>query len=235
MLLFYMFTAVLFTVKSGFFQLTGIGKWLPATAGSMFKRNKNPQEHVSQFGAFCSVLAACIGTGNIVGVASAIASGGAGAVFWMWLSALLSMMSSYAENVLGIKYRYTDSGGKLRGGAFAYMERGAGMPGLSKAYAALCLFSGMGSGNMTQSNSVAQALNSGFGLPAAAVGLVCAVLCYLIIRGGVKRIARVNELVVPVIGYRLPCAYGMGACGVQAQDSRMYCKNLYRGVLRKKP
>ncbi|MGI6746244.1 MAG: alanine/glycine:cation symporter family protein [Acutalibacteraceae bacterium] len=200
MLLFYLSAAVMFTIKSRLFQLTGINRWMSGTLLRFFKPQKSEKtgNGISQFGAFCSVLAACIGTGNIVGVASAIASGGAGTVFWMCLSAFLGMATSYAENSLGIKYRRKVSG-KVKGGAFMYMHDGVKMPGLAKAYAGLCLFSSLGSGNMTQANSVSESLFRGFGIPQAVTGIAVAAICFLIIRGGVKRIAKINEYAVPAM------------------------------------
>lgn len=200
MLVFYLSAALMFTVKSGLFQITGINRWMGGTLARLFKpgAKKSSKNGISRFGAFCSVLAACIGTGNIVGVASAIASAGAGAVFWMCLSAFLGMATSYAENMLGIRYRRTVSG-KVKGGAFAYMEYGVKMPLLAKAYAALCLFSSLGSGNMTQANSVSESLYTGFGIPKAATGLAAAAVCLIIIKGGVKRIAKINEYAVPAM------------------------------------
>lgn len=200
MLAFYLFVALMFTVKSRLFQLTDINRWMGGTLARLFKPQgrKKTTNGISQFGAFCSVLAACIGTGNIVGVASAISSGGAGSVFWMCLSAFLGMATSYAENMLGIRYRRTENG-KLKGGAFMYMGHGVKMPLLAKSYAGLCLFSSLGSGNMTQANSISESLYEGFGIPKAMTGLVAAAVCLLIIKGGVKRIAKINECAVPAM------------------------------------
>lgn len=200
MLLFYLSTAVMFTVKSKLFQLTKIHKWAGSTVIRILKPSgrKGTENGISQFGAFCSVLAACIGTGNIVGVATAISSGGAGAVFWMCLSAFFGMATSYAENTLGIRYRRKEMG-KQRGGAFMYMEHGVKMPNLAKSYAALCLFSSLGSGNMTQANSVSESLLNAFNIPKIITGFAVSVICLLIIKGGVKRIAKINEVVVPAM------------------------------------
>ena len=125
MLCFFLFTALKFTFKSGFFQIRGFKTIIKNTLGTVFRQNSN--DGVSQFGAFCSVLGACIGTGNIVGVATAIYSGGPGTVFWMWISALLSMMTAYSENYLGIKYKRKDKYGNVSGGAFSYIENGLKM------------------------------------------------------------------------------------------------------------
>ena len=106
MLTFFLFIGIYFTFKSGFFQISGVKKIYNTTLKTIFKKNETTEKGISQFGAFCSVLAACIGTGNIVGVATAIYSGGPGSVFWMFISSFFSMMTAYSENFLGIKYRF---------------------------------------------------------------------------------------------------------------------------------
>lgn len=128
MLIFFIFTALRFTLKSRFLQLNPI-KIFKSTLGLMFKKS-NEKNGISQFSAFCSVLGACIGTGNIVGVATALFSGGPGTVFWMIISAFFSMMTAYSENYLGIKY----SNDKVCG-AFSYIENGLKMKKLAKVYA----------------------------------------------------------------------------------------------------
>ncbi|MBR4286813.1 MAG: sodium:alanine symporter family protein [Clostridia bacterium] len=192
MLIFFIFTALRFTFKSRFFQLHPI-KIFKTTLGSMFKKDSN-ESGISQFSAFCSVLGACIGTGNIVGVATALYSGGPGTVFWMIISAFFSMMTAYSENYLGIKY----STGKVIG-SFGYIENGLKMKKLAKVYAFFCLVSVLGMGNMTQSNSISDALNSSMGLSPVIVAIACASLCLLIIFGGMKRIARVQTVIVPLM------------------------------------
>ncbi len=195
MLCIFIFTALRFSLKSKFFQLRGITTILKETIFKMFSKTEN--KGISQFGTFCSVLGACIGTGNIVGVATAIYSGGAGTVFWMWISAFLSMMTAYSENFLGVKYRRKDKYGILQGGSFSYIEHGINMPGLAKAYAFLALFSAIGMGNLTQSNSVSEAIVIGFNLDKFFVGGIIAILCLIIISGGVKRIAKFGTIAVP--------------------------------------
>ncbi len=195
MLLIFIFTALRFSFNSRFFQIRGLLKMLKSTIGKMF--SKTESNGISQFGAFCSVLGACIGTGNIVGVATAIYSGGAGTVFWMWISALLSMMTAYAENFLGVQYRRKDKYGILQGGAFSYIEHGIKMKGLAKVYAFFSLFSAIGMGNLTQSNSVSESLVIGFDANKYIIGLVISSLCFIIISGGVKRIAKFGTVTVP--------------------------------------
>lgn len=202
MLVFFIYTALRFTVHSRFLQLHPI-RILKNTLSDIFRKEKD-QKGISQFSAFCSVLGACIGTGNIVGVATALYSGGAGTVFWMVVSALFSMMTAYSENYLGIKYT-TDKAL----GAFAYIENGVKMKGLAKAYAFFCLMSALGMGNMTQSNSISAALKSSFGISPFITAGICALLCLVIITGGMKRIAKAQTLVVPVM-----CIFFFGLCGV---------------------
>ena len=197
MLLFFLGVAAYFTFKSGFFQIRGIKVWAGATVGSFFSKSaeKKQEKGISRFGAFCSVLAACIGTGNIVGVATAIYSGGAGAVFW--ISAVFAMMTAYAENWLGIKYKSRNKFGETAGGAFRYMENGVKMGGMAKVYAVLCLFSTLGMGDMAQANSVTSSLESEFGISKYITGAFMTVLCFLVIKGGVKRISKFSEITVP--------------------------------------
>lgn len=197
MLIFFLFTSLRFTFKGRFFQFTGIGKIFKTTLGSMFKEKSNGG--ISQFSAFCSVLGACIGTGNIVGVATAIYSGGPGTVFWMVLSAAFSMMTAYAENYLGVSYRKKDRYGIVSGGAFSYIENGLKMKGLAKVYAFFCLMSAIGMGNMTQSNSISSSLESSFELSPVITGTVVSILCFIIITGGVNRIAKVQTFTVPLM------------------------------------
>lgn len=159
--------------------------------------SKTEHNGISQFGAFCSVLGACIGTGNIVGVATAIYSGGAGTVFWMWISALLSMMTAYSENYLGVKYRKKDRYGIFQGGSFSYIEHGIKMKGLAKVYAFFSLFSVIGMGNLAQSNSVSESIFAGFNLNKYIIGVICAIFCFIIISGGMQRISKFGTITVP--------------------------------------
>ena len=121
MLFFFLATGIRFTIKSRFFQITHAGEWFRTTLGSLLKKEevrKTKEEHsISQFQSFCTALAATLGTGNITGVATALMAGGPGAIFWMWVSAFFGMMTNYAENYLGIRYRYRDENGAWVGGA----------------------------------------------------------------------------------------------------------------------
>lgn len=197
-----------FSIRTGFFQVRRLGHVMKRTLLSSVKRQEKQRESgsVSAFQAMCSALAATLGTGNIAGVATALAAGGAGAVFWMWISALLGMMTGYAENVLGLLYRKKENG-VWRGGAMRYIESGLSekpklkplAKPLAAVFALLCVLSAFGMGNMAQMNSAAEALFAGFGIPPLAVGAVGAVLTGVVIFGGIQRIGKFTEKIVPLM------------------------------------
>lgn len=197
MLLLFIFTALRFTVRSRFFQFRGVGTILKSTFGKMFSRKSGGG--ISQFSAFCSVLGACIGTGNIVGVATAIYSGGAGTVFWMWLSALLSTMTAYAENYLGATISALSKKQCHLQGAYAYIKKATSSDTVTLCYALFSFMSALGMGNLTQSNSLGDALKNSFGIPTYITGIFCGILCAAVITGGVRRIARMQTALVPVM------------------------------------
>ena len=196
-------TGFIFTVRSGFFQVRHIKKWfgdtlLFALRDSESRKSKG-QKSISQYQALNAALAACMGTGNIVGVATAIRAGGPGAVFWMCFSAFLGMMTSCAESTLGIKYRRKNINGEWVGGAMTYIGSGLGMKKTAKLYALLLALSSFGIGNMTQANSVASVLSGRYSVSPYITGGVLTVICAAVILGGIKRIAGVAEKVVPFI------------------------------------
>lgn len=198
-----LFTGILLTIRTGFFQFTHWKLWMGQTLGQLF-RNKDVRKakdahSMSQFQAFCTALAATLGTGNITGVASALIIGGPGAIFWMWVSALVGMMTTYGENLLGIRYRWKNAQGKWIGGAMVYMERGLGCKWLAVIFAFFCLCASLGMGNMTQANSVASGLQEAFSIPPILTGLAMMLLVGMVLLGGVKRIAAVAEKLVPII------------------------------------
>ncbi|MDR0964709.1 MAG: alanine:cation symporter family protein [Clostridium sp.] len=220
MLVFFLAVGLLFTIGSGVFQVTRVKSWMQATFLSIFKHKhvrKTKEKHaISQFQSLCTALAATVGTGNIVGVATAIALGGPGAVFWMWLSAFLGMMTNFAENTLGIKYRYKNEKGEWVGGAMIYIERGLGSvfkesrfkffrnakflhnwKWLAIVFSVFCALASFGIGNMSQANSIAAGLESNFSIPLWVTGLLVLVFVALVILGGIKRIASVAEKIVP--------------------------------------
>ena len=199
-------TGLLLTVRTGGFQLRRWGYWMRHTLGailtdrSVTAHTAREEQAISQFQSLCTALASTIGTGNLVGVATAILSGGAGAVFWMWVMALLGMMTSYAENVLGIYYRRKDPAGGWRGGPMYYLRDGlGGKPGrvLAVLFAAFCALASFGIGNLSQLNSIAGNLQAAFGVPEAVTGAVLAAVSAVILLGGLKRVAAVAERLAP--------------------------------------
>ena len=204
-------TGILMTVLTRFFQISHIGHWFKNTLGGIFK-NKHVTAHtsrhdrqISQFQSLCTALAATIGTGNIAGVAAALATGGPGAIFWMWIVAFFGMMTNYSENVLGIYYRRKNSEGEWCGGAMYYLKDGLGSKKgckqigavLAVLFSIFCILASFGIGNMSQINSIAVNLNSVFGLPRLVTGIALMVVAALVIVGGLKRIASVTEMLVP--------------------------------------
>ncbi len=201
MLVFFLIVGAMFTIRTGFFQITQFKAWIDVTFLNVFRDRKvvrTDDEHsISQFQSLCTALAATIGTGNIAGVATAIALGGPGAVFWMWLSAFLGMMTNYAENTLGIKYRYRNEKGFWVGGAMIYIERGLHCKWLAVIFSLFCFLASFGIGNMTQANSIASGLKDSFGIPPQVTAVVIMFFVALVIVGGIKRIASVTEKIVP--------------------------------------
>lgn len=200
---------VLMTVLTGVFQLRHIGHWLKNTIGSIFKDRSvtahTQDKSISQFQSLCTALAATVGTGNIVGVASAIGTGGPGAVFWMWVIAFFGMMTNYSENVLGIYYRRKNAAGEWSGGAMYYLRDGLGSKpgckaigaGLAALFSVFCFLASFGIGNMTQVNSISGNMQSAFGVPTWVTGVVVMIAVGAVILGGLKRVAAVTEKIVP--------------------------------------
>ena len=183
--------------------LTLILRFLPLRQlGFGCKQMFGPQVGVGTIGAGAALatsLSATIGTGNIVGVATAIHSGGPGALVWMWLIALVGMATKYAEAVLAVQYREKDAAGQYVGGPMYYIQNGLGLNWrwLAIAFAVFGMLAGFGIGNSVQANSVAHGLQDSFGLPAWVTGVTLAVLVGLVVLGGMKRIATVATYIVP--------------------------------------
>ena len=138
MLALFLGMGIFYTVKSGFFQIRGLPVWLKSTIGSLGEREEGGG--ITKFQTACTALAATIGTGNIVGVATALTAGGPGAIFWMWISAAIGMMTAYGETALGIRYRYRDENGQWVCGPMVYLERGMKKQWLALMYAFDFLF-----------------------------------------------------------------------------------------------
>lgn len=193
-------TGLYLTIRLGFFQFTHLRHAWRRTFGVLFRRDKDhDQGAISPFQAVASAMAGTIGVGNIAGVATAIALGGPGAIFWMWMVALVGMATKLAEATLGVKYRQIDPDGRISGGVFYYIEKGLGThwKWLALLYAFFAGLAAFGIGNMVQSNTVAHALSTGFAVPSWATGIVLVVLVGAVTLGGIQRIATTAEKVVP--------------------------------------
>ena len=204
-------TGILMTCLTKFFQITHFRHWVKNTVGGIFKdshvtaHTHKEDTQISQFQSLCTALAATIGTGNIAGVAAAIASGGPGAIFWMWIVAFFGMMTNFSENVLGIYYRRRNERNEWCGGAMYYLHDGLGSkPGcknigafLAILFSVFCVGASFGIGNMGQVNSIAVNIKSAFGIPPIITGIFLMILGGLVIVGGLKRIAAVTEKLVP--------------------------------------
>lgn len=191
---------LLFSVRLRFFSVTHSRMWLRQTVGSLFCRKKGQGgSGLSPFQALTTALAGSIGTGNIVGVATALTLGGPGAIFWMWVSALLGMMTIFAETVLGMKYRRRDGAGRWLGGAMYYLQDGLGSRALAIVFAGACVFASFGMGNLAQSNAMGSVLSETLGVPPLLTGLVTAGILAVVLMGGIQRVARVTETIVPVM------------------------------------
>lgn len=164
-------------------------------------RSSNADGDISPFNALMTSLSATIGTGNIAGVATAIATGGPGALFWMWCIALVGMATKYAEAVCAVHYRETDADGRHVGGPMYYIKNGMGSNWrwLAVLFAIFGMFAGFGIGNTVQSNSVAEALNSVMGIEKIYTGITLAILAALVLIGGIRRIAEVVGKLVPLM------------------------------------
>ena len=214
-------TGIMMTVRTGFFQVSHFRHWWKHTIGAVFT-DKHVTAHtdeddrsISQFQSLCTALAATVGTGNIAGVSAAIAAGGPGAIFWMWIVAFFGMMTNYSENVLGIYYRRKNEHGEWCGGAMYYLRNGLGSIRefkklgsiLAVLFAVFCTVASFGIGNMSQINTIAANMNSVFHIPNAVMGLLLMILSAVVIIGGLKRIASVTEKLVPFMAI----AYMLGA------------------------
>ncbi|HEX2867332.1 MAG TPA: sodium:alanine symporter family protein [Ignavibacteriales bacterium] len=189
------------------FRLRFIQRFMGKAIKLSLKREKEGTGDVSQFGALTTALAATIGTGNIVGVATAVAAGGPGAVLWMWLTGVFGIATKYSEALLSVKYRVKTKDGFMAGGPMYVLERGLKMKWLGVIFAALTAFAAFGIGNMVQANSISTMVESNFHIPTWISGILLTVLTAVVIIGGIKSIAGVCEKLVPfmAIFYVLGC------------------------------
>ena len=174
-----------------------------------FKRDRNAEGDVSQFASLATALAATIGTGNIIGVATAIALGGPGAVLWCWLTGVFGISTKYAEGLLAIKYRQKTSSGKMLGGPMYALEKGLGWKWLAVLFALFTAIAAFGIGNTVQANAIATVANESYGISPYISGTFVCVITAAVVLGGVKSIARVCSMLVPFMAalYVLGCLY----------------------------
>jgi len=189
-------TGIFLTIRLHGLQITQLGRALRI---AFSREDTRAAGDISHFKALMTALAATVGIGNIAGVATAIAAGGPGAVFWMWMTAFFGMATKYSEAILAVKYRVVDENGDMSGGPMYYLERGLGLKWLGVLFALFGSLAAFGIGNMAQANTVAHALESSFGVRPEATGLVMAVLTAAVILGGIKRIGNVAGVLVPVM------------------------------------
>src|SRR5690606_1613991 len=191
-------TGIYLTFRLGFLQFSKLPYALRLAFGRRHQDRKSRGD-ISHYEALTTALAATVGTGNIAGVATAVVLGGPGAVFWMWITAFFGMATKYAEAILAIKYRRESADGTMSGGPMHYIERGMGWKWLAVAFAVFGSVAAFGIGNLVQSNSVAAAVTSTFGIPAWITGLVLAVFTGIVIIGGIRSIGRVTAFFVPIM------------------------------------
>ena len=185
-------TGLFFTVKSGGFQIRKLPYWWKKTVGSLGNGS------ISSFQTSCTALAATIGTGNIVGVATALTAGGPGAVFWLWISALIGMATAYAETSLGQKYRYRRPDGTWQCGPMVSMERGLGCRSLGLIYALFAVLASLGMGSMVQANAVSETLCYEAGMKQEIAAVLVTALTAAVVWGGIRRISRMTSWFVPL-------------------------------------
>lgn len=171
---------------------------LPHAFKLIFHKELAQEGDISHFAALMTALAATVGIGNIVGVATAISMGGPGAVFWMWITGLVGMATKYSEAVLAVKYREKGKHG-MRGGPMYYLAKGAGLPWLGTLFAAFTACAAFGIGNMTQANATAKIFEATFQIPTSVTGILMTLLTGLVILGGIKTIAKFTAFLVPLM------------------------------------
>lgn len=193
-------TGLYLTIRLGGLQFTKLGAAM--RLGILKRKDADSEGDISQFQALTTALAATVGTGNIVGVATAIGIGGPGALFWMWMTGLLGMVTKYAEGFLAVRFRRTDAAGEKSGGPQHYLEHG--IPNgfgktLALMFAVFATLACFGIGNMTQGNSIASNVEASWSIPAWVTGLVLTILTLVVLVGGIKSIGRVTAGLVPIM------------------------------------
>ena len=201
-------THVFLTLRTGFIQRKTIMKGIPLSVS----KEEGADGEVSQFGALATALASTIGTGNIIGVGTAIALGGPGAVLWCWLTGVFGIATKYAESLIAVKYRVKTPDGRMQGGAMYALERGLNLKWLGMIFAVFAGCASFGIGCATQVNAIAEVCNTNLGIDPWIVGAVIAVLTAFVIFGGIKSIASVCEKLVPFMAlfYVIGCIIILG-------------------------
>lgn len=197
----FLLVGTIYSFGSGFFQFFQAKVWLRATVGSLFSRpaGKRRSGALTSVQALATALASTMGTGSIAGVAAALCLGGPGAVFWMWVSALLGMMTSCGEKLLSVKWQRPAPGGGLQGGPMFYLRDALGCPVLDRWFALACIPAALIGGNLVQSASISAAVSSAFGFSRPLIALVTALLAGLVLVGGIGRVAQVCQKLVPAM------------------------------------
>ena len=190
-------TGIFFTIYLGFPQFKYFGSALKIVSG---KNDSDSEGETTGFQALTTAMSGAIGTGNIGGVALAIWTGGPAAIFWMWITAIFGMTTKYVEVTLGHKYRTTLADGSISGGPMYYIEQGLNMKWVAILFAFLMMITAIGSGNMPQINNIALVMHTEFAVPKLFTGLFLGALLWVIIIGGIKRIASVASKIIPIMG-----------------------------------
>lgn len=191
-------TGLFLTIRTRGIIFTRFGTVMGNTLKTIFKKQTNTEEGtITPFQAVCTALAATVGTGNIVGIAVAISVGGPGAIFWMWFSAVLGMVTKYCEVTLAVAYREKNAQGEYVGGPMYYISKGLGWTKMAVIFCILAVLASFGVGNMVQANAVSGGLKSALNVPTYVTGFILALLVGLVIIGGIKRISSVAEKLVP--------------------------------------
>ena len=197
-------TGLYFTIRLKFIQVRKFGRGFKMAFGGLFKKNKDKADAggMTSFQSLATAIAAQVGTGNLVGAAGALIAGGPGAIFWMWISAFLGMSTIFAEAVMAQKFKQVSDDGTVTGGPVYYIRgafKGTFGKVLAAIFAVLIIFALGFMGNAVQSNSIAASWNTAFGIPKIAMGIFVAVVSLFVFTGGMKRIAKVTELIVPIM------------------------------------
>ena len=230
------------SIRTGFLQIRKFPYAIKTTLGRIFRKRDASDGAITPFQAVCTALAATVGTGNIAGVAGAIAIGGPGAIFWMWVSALFGMCTKFAEVTLAVHYREINANGELVGGPMYYIKNGLGKKWnwLAYLFAAFGVLTVFGTGNATQVNTITTAINSALlnyniisenavSTSNLIIGIVIAILIAMILLGGIKRIGQVTEKLVPFMAL-LYILLGLGVILMNIQNIPSVFASIFRGA-----